>query len=221
MGMTGHNITGYQHNTNLNIPNSQIAETCDLTSVTGYEGTSLNDTSKLSRLRPKSAHPMVSGPNVQNITPSTYQKSLNKLQWALTNKDSFTESVEFWPKFNQKSSFDKKGANFDLQKNSKFNKNKNIKPRDALLFCKDHSRSVVKQKEMKAHKFNQEVTRQYPREEIKFITEKSDDWFKLYKNAVSLELSNPKHKSKQNNLENISSNTERTFRREVMIPAAI
>merc|ERR1711976_449888 len=158
---------------------------------------------------------------------STYQKSLNKLQWALTNKDSFTESVEFWPKFNQKSSFDKKGAhNINLQKNhSKFNKNNtssNPKQRDALLFCKDHSRSVVKQKEMKASKFNQAVTRQYPREEIKFVTEKSDDWFKFYKNAVSLELSNPK-KCNNNNNKSIteSSNTDRTFRREVMIPAAI
>ena len=55
------------------------AETCDLTSVTGYEGTSLNDVLKLNRLRPKQPHPQVSGPNIKNVSPSTYQKSLNRL----------------------------------------------------------------------------------------------------------------------------------------------
>ena len=217
-----YNIVSDSNHTQNNTLNIHTAETCDLTSVTGYEGTSLNDTSKLTRLRPKNSHPQVSGPNIKNVTPSTYQKSLNKLQWAITNKDSFVESVEFWPKFNQ-TIFDKKGANFNLQK-SKFNGsgfNKGLKPRDALMYCKDHSRLVVKQKEMKATKFNQEVTRQYPREEIKFVTEKSTDWFKLFKNAVSLELTNPKMKRAGGNSVKYNSNTEnlaqRTFRREVMI----
>ena len=194
---------------------STIAETCDLTSVTGYEGTSLNEASKINRLRPKTAHPQVSGPNITNVSPSTYQKSLNKLQWALTNKDSFTESVEFWPKFNQ-TIYDKKGANFNLQK-SKFNKD--LKPRDGLMFCKDHSRIVIKQKQMIAKKYNQEVTRQYPREDIKFTTEKSTNWFKLYKNAVSLELTHPIKfdKSNKQRMESQCGQAERTFRREIMI----
>merc|ERR1712048_757508 len=103
--------------------------------------------------------------------------------------------------------FDKKEAIFQLQK-SKFNKS--LKPRDALTFCKDHARVIVKKKELKPKKFNQEITRQYPREEIKFVTEKSTDWFNLYKNAVSLELASPRNKNKKIAVDN---GKVRTFRR--------
>ena len=77
---------------------------------------------------------------------------------------------------------------------------------------------IVKKKELKPKKFNQEITRQYPREEIKFVTEKSTDWFNLYKNAVSLELASPRNKNKKIAVDN---GKVRTFRREVMIQSVV
>lgn len=202
--------------THQDLPNTRTQSAfdamTDLTNVTGYEGTSNYSDTKINRLKPKSSLPSVAGPSIQNITPSTRQKKPTQLQWSLSTGDNYIESVEFWPKY--QSIFDKKAASFNLMKN-KFS-SKSLPSRDALVFCKDHGRTVIKQKHLSPKVYNQEITRQFPRENISYKTEKSDDWFKLYKNAISLNLAHPSTMPSP-----VVDVGPKVFRQEILIPAAI
>lgn len=80
--------------------------------------------------------------------------------------------------------------------------------RDALLWSKDHARTVVKKRGLGAEKYESQITRQFPRKDVSQTVEKSQ-WFKLYKNTLELNLTNPR---------TLKLDDTRSFRQELCIP---